>query len=162
MIARFSTTASTFAIAVWAFRVADVEHADDLVVHVQVVAESATARAAKTPAKPRKKKGAEDEAATAVTSAETPRAAAIREAMALVREILLTGVSRLHEATKQHFARAHDSLASAGLTWPGTIVDDLEEAWHAYENRSARYHTTQVAWLLSEMAARVWSASQTE
>jgi hypothetical protein len=154
------------AIAVWAFRVADTDHADDAVAHVQVLAETATARASKAAATgktPRAKKTVEAKEgapAAGAAAAETPRAAATREGMNLVREILLTGVSRLHEASKQHFARAHDSLAAAGLTWPGTIVEDLEEAWHAYENRSARYHTTDVASLLAEFAARIWAASQ--
>ena len=81
------------------------------------------------------------------------------EALRLAEHVLVEGVAHLGEADRARFARVRASLSKAGLLWPGVIVDDLEMALEAYRSRSARYRTSEAAFLLASLEARARAAS---
>jgi hypothetical protein len=76
-------------------------------------------------------------------------------ALAFSREVLVQGVVHLSPAVASRLAIVRADLDRAGMTWPGTILDDVEDLLEAYRTRSARYGPSPVARLLGEMAARV-------
>ncbi len=115
------------ALAVWAFRAAD----------------------ARDPAAPRLIVGL-----APIDPAEPEPPSALTAAVRLGEEILLTGVVHARESLAQRFALCRETLQGAGLTWPLTALDDLEETLAAYRARSARYRAERVAGLLAETAAR--------
>jgi hypothetical protein len=76
------------------------------------------------------------------------------EALALGRDILKQGVSRMTADVGQRFARARSGLGRARLVWPLTLLEDLELQLEAYHARSARYRARAVADLVTELEAR--------
>lgn len=120
------------ALAVWAFREADERDpaAAVLTVHLAL---AATAQAESDP---------------------------LGEAVGFCRRVLIEGVAQLPKAAAARLARAKAALDAAGMTWPGTILDELEESVEAYRQRSARYSAGLVARLLGEMAARARAVRQ--
>lgn len=79
----------------------------------------------------------------------------LQELVELSRVVLLEGVANLPPAIASRLARVRAVVDAAGMTWPGTILDDLEEALDAYRQRGARYSPAWPARLLGEIAARV-------
>ncbi len=75
-------------------------------------------------------------------------------AIRLGEEILLEGVVHARDSLAQTFALGRQGLLRAGLTWPLTLLEDLEEALAAYRARSARYRAGRVTELLAELTAR--------
>jgi hypothetical protein len=75
-------------------------------------------------------------------------------ALDLAKSVLSIGVIHLDEAVAPRFALARGALERAGLTWPATLLDDLEDSLAAYRSRSARYRTAQVADVLCQLEAR--------
>jgi hypothetical protein len=76
------------------------------------------------------------------------------EALALSREILSHGVAQSTGDVVQRFARVRVGLSRAGLVWPLTIVEDLEQQLEAYRTRSMRYRARAVADLVTELELR--------
>lgn len=118
------------AVAVWAFRAADARDLAAPQLLVQVAEEAGK----QAPADPVRE--------------------ALEAAVRLGEEILLEGVVHTRESLAQAFALGREGLLRAGLTWPLTLLEDLEEALAAYRARSARYRAGRVAGLLAELAAR--------
>lgn len=84
----------------------------------------------------------------------------LAELVGFCREVILEGVVNLPTAIAGRLARVRASIDAAGMTWPGTILDDLEEALEAYRLRSARYTPAFPARLLGEVAARACAVRQ--
>jgi hypothetical protein len=120
------------ALAVWAFREADARDREAAVATVHLAPLEARA-VAKDP---------------------------LEELALFCREVLLEGVVNLPPAIAARLARVRGGIDGAGMTWPGTILDDLEEALEAYRKRSARYSPALPAALLGEIAARAEAVRQ--
>jgi hypothetical protein len=78
---------------------------------------------------------------------------ALGEAMAMVRDILMSGL-RQTTPSPGRFAQARSRLEREGMTWIHGLVQDLEIALEGYHKRSALHDTREVASLLIELAAR--------
>jgi hypothetical protein len=120
------------ALAVWAFREADARQLSGTELTVDLAADAVS------------------------DGDERPLAAGL----AFTREVLLQGAVNVPAALTGQLSRARAQLDGEGLTWPATILDDLDEQLAAYRNRSARYSSSTVARLLGELAARNLSASR--
>ena len=118
------------AVAVWAFRAADERDRSAPQLLVQVA----------------------EEAGKQATA--DPVLEALEAAVHLGEEILLEGVVHSRESLAQAFALGREGLLRTGLTWPLTLLEELEDTLAAYRARSARYRAGRVAGLLAELAAR--------
>ncbi len=87
-------------------------------------------------------------------------AAPLEDALRLAEHVVVEGVAHLGDVDKARFARVRAGLTKAGLLWPGAIVDELEIMLEAYRSRSARYRTTDAAFLLASLEARARAASR--
>lgn len=116
------------ALAVWAFRAADVRDPEAPRLLVEV---------------------AEERPAAPLVGGE-----ALDEAARLAEEVLLDGAVHARASLAPAFALCREGLRRAGQTWPFTILEDLEEQLEAYRARGARYGAARVAALLAELAAR--------
>lgn len=115
------------ALAVWAFREADAKSPDARSLIVEL---------------------------PSAGGAPQPSGDALDEAVSLAADVIVTGVVNTTESLAQRFALTKKSLAAGGLTWPLTAVEDLEESLSAYRSRSSRFHTSDVAEVLTELYAR--------
>lgn len=114
------------ALAVWAFREADVRDPDAIELTVEL------------------------RDAAASSAAEGP----LDEAVALARHLVVDGVANAREAIAQRFARWRGALAKDGHVWPEDALEDLERALERYRARSARYRSEDVLALVAELEAR--------
>lgn len=125
------------AVAVWAFRAADALDPGAPQLLVQVA----------------------DEARDRVPA--DPVLEALETAVRLGEDILLEGVAHTSGSLAPTFALGREALLRAGLTWPLTLLEDLEEVLAAYRARSARYRAGRVTELLAGLAARKRAARGT-
>lgn len=122
------------ALAVWAFREADVRDPEAPRLLLEVAAER--------------------------PAAVTVGGEALDEAARLAGEVLLDGAVHARESLAPAFAICREGLRRAGQTWPFTLLEDLEEQLQAYRARSARYSASHVAALLAELEARRRAVAQ--
>ncbi|HET9955976.1 MAG TPA: hypothetical protein VFQ61_15820 [Polyangiaceae bacterium] len=119
--------AEAVALAVWAFRAADVRdsHAKRLELEVRdALAENSTIADELSPA------------------------------LALAQELLLEGIIHSRNSMAGQFERVRQTLTAVRLIWPALILEDLEQELSAYHTRSARYSPASAAALISELHAR--------
>ncbi|MEV0132689.1 hypothetical protein AB0H83_30035 [Dactylosporangium sp. NPDC050688] len=115
------------ALAVWAFRVADVTAPDGQDVQVDV--------------------GGPETAGGAVDGS-------LEAALRLADEVLLTGAAHVGPGLAGTVAEVRQRLDRAGLRWPLLAVGDLEEQLAAYGQRAGSYSHERLAGLVAELHAR--------
>jgi hypothetical protein len=114
------------ALAVWAFRAADVEAPDAVEAYVEVGGSAG---------------GGDSDPG-------------LDRALALADDILREGATHLGAAIAARFADVRRQLDTAGLRWPLLALDELAEQLEAYRDRGSRYRPEAVAGLLTELHAR--------
>lgn len=117
------------ALGVWAFRVADAEHANESAVQVRL--------------------------GDAGSRTHLDRAAFV----ALTRSLVSQGVVVGTTPHVQEFTRAQEVARSAGAQWLRNVLDDLEHWAGAYAARSALYEARDGAHLLAELNLRLAAGS---
>ncbi|GFE89429.1 hypothetical protein [Steroidobacter agaridevorans] len=117
------------ALGVWAFRVADAEHAAENAVQVRLGDAGSRTRIDRT------------------------------AFVALTRSLLAHGVVAGATPHVQEFTRAQEVARSAGAQWLRNTLDDLEHWAGAYAARSALYEARDGAHLLAELNLRVAAGS---
>lgn len=117
------------ALGVWAFRVADAEHASESAVQVRL--------------------------GDAGSRTHIDRAAFV----ALTRSLVSQGVVAGTTPHVQEFTRAQEVARSAGAQWLRNVLDDLEHWAGAYAARSALYEARDGAHLLAELNLRLAAGS---
>lgn len=75
-------------------------------------------------------------------------------AIGLAHELLLEGVIHSSDSLAGQFERARQTLNASRLVWPALILEDLEQELSAYHARSARYNPAHTAALVCELFAR--------
>lgn len=114
------------ALAVWAFREADVRDPNAIELTIEL----------------------RDVGAVAAESGP------LDDAVELARHLVIDGVSQAREALGQRFARVREALGKRGQVWPQDALDELERALVRYRSRSARYRAEDVLSLCAELEAR--------
>jgi hypothetical protein len=117
------------ALGVWAFRVADAEHASESAVQVRL--------------------------GDAGSRTRIDRAAFV----ALVRSLVSQGVVAGTTPHVQEFTRAQEVARAVGAQWLRNVLDDLEHWAGAYAARSALYEARDGAHLLAELNLRLAAGS---
>ena len=79
---------------------------------------------------------------------------AIAPLLALLEELVETGVHATREASSQAVLLCGEGLAKAGFTWLATGLEDLAWMLDRYRARSARYHPSETLALATELWAR--------
>ncbi len=92
--------------------------------------------------------------------AAAAESSALDDAVRLAEHVIAEGIAHLGAGEKLRFARVRAALEAGQSLWPGVLIDDLEIAIEAYQNRSARYRTAEVAFLLASLAARATAVAQ--
>ncbi|HET9929476.1 MAG TPA: hypothetical protein VFQ35_02265 [Polyangiaceae bacterium] len=119
--------AEAIALAVWAFRAADLKDARAKRLELEVRDESAP---------------------SAVVADE------LSPALGLAQELLLEGIVHARASMASQFERVRQTLTGARMLWPALVLEDLEQELSAYHQRSARYSPAGAAALISELFAR--------
>lgn len=88
----------------------------------------------------------------------TSPAEALETALEVVADILRQGASHLDEAVEPRLATARRALDARNLRWPVDVLDDLAEALRAYRGRAAHYSPAAAAGLVAELVARTRGA----
>ena len=124
-----ATACEHIALGVWAFRVADAEHANKSAVRVRL--------------------------GKSCSQTQIDRAAFV----ALTRSLLSQGVATGITPHVQEFTRAQEIARSAGAQWLCNVLDDLERWAGAYAERSALYEARDGAHLLAELNLRLFAGN---
>jgi hypothetical protein len=119
--------AEAVALAVWAFRAADL----------------------KNPGAPRLELELRESTAPSVGFTDK-----LSPAVALAQQLLLEGIVHSRDSMAGQFERVRQGLNEARLIWPAQVLEDLEQELSAYHARSARYSPASASALLCELFAR--------